>query len=157
MIRYKDSNYLISKDGYVQNEKTGRILKARTSISYDKVVMYINRVKVEKLVHRLVAELYIPNPNNYEIVNHINNNKLDNRVDNLEWCTQKMNVNHMVKQERQCRGINKPCSKLSEEQVLIIRKTYIEGKLSFRKIAEQYNVRWQTIQSIINRNTWKHI
>ena len=43
-------------------------------------------------VHRMVAEYFIPNPNNYPVVDHIDNNRLNNRADNLQWCTQKHNV-----------------------------------------------------------------
>lgn len=43
-------------------------------------------------IHRLVAQAFLPNPQNYPIINHINGNKLDNKVENLEWCTQSHNV-----------------------------------------------------------------
>lgn len=73
------------------------ILKAH----YDKdgyLRVTINNGKQSKMkyVHRLVAETFIPNPNNYEQVNHKNGIKDDNRVENLEWCTRSQNIRHRI-------------------------------------------------------------
>ena len=88
-------NYNISEDGIITNSK-GKIIKGEISNNgYRRVSLSNNEVKHKKMsVHRLVAETYIPNPHNYPEVNHKNENKLDNRVSNLEWCSTLDNLNH---------------------------------------------------------------
>lgn len=61
---------------------------------YLRVGLSKDNKKVVKKVHQLVAQAFIPNPNNYSEVNHINGIKTDNRVENLEWCTHKQNIEH---------------------------------------------------------------
>jgi hypothetical protein len=99
------SRYKVTKDGDVisynsyHKSKTGKKLKPNFRNGYLAVTMicYItNKIKPFN-IHRLVAEKYIPNPNNKPQVNHINGDKTDNRVDNLEWVTASENVIHAVK------------------------------------------------------------
>jgi hypothetical protein len=77
-----------------------KIFKFRNCDGYNRV--HLMKYKKEKnlYVHRLVAEMFIPNPNNLPIINHIDENRSNNHVDNLEWCTQKENVNHGTAIER---------------------------------------------------------
>lgn len=70
------------------------ILKQEINQGYARVLLSNNKNKKHKRVHRLVAEAFIPNPNNYPIINHKDENRLNNRVDNLEWCTWKYNSNY---------------------------------------------------------------
>ena len=81
------SNYLIQNGGLVKNKKTGRILKTRLSKSgRERVNLSINgRIKTE-YVYRLVAETFIPNPNSFNTVHHIDHDYNNNAWYNLEWC-----------------------------------------------------------------------
>lgn len=94
-------NYEVSSEGDIRNKKTGKILKpAKNSTGYLLVGLCKDGKLKSFLVHRLVAETWIPNPNGYPIVNHINENKEDNSVDNLEWCSYKYNSNYGTCQQR---------------------------------------------------------
>lgn len=73
----------------------GRALKpAYTKAGYLKVVLCKNGMRYYKMLHRLVAETFIPNPNNYTFINHIDNNPQNNIINNLEWCTQSYNIKY---------------------------------------------------------------
>ena len=76
----------------------GRILKHKVSNKgYCEVSLVKNGKQKSFRVHKLVAETFIPNPKNLYSINHINENKLDNRVENLEWCTPKYNISEYYK------------------------------------------------------------
>ena len=87
-------NYSVSDMGRVRNDKKNIILKNVKILGYVTVNLCKNGVAKKLKVHRLVAEAFIPNPNNYPIINHKNEIKDDNRVENLEWCTIKYNTNY---------------------------------------------------------------
>lgn len=106
-------------------------------------------------IHRLVADTFIPNPDNKPQVNHINGIKTDNTIDNLEWTTAKENMRHAVnsKLKISSKGTEHGMSKLTEKEVLEIR----ESNLSQRKLAKLYAVTQPLISSIKRREIWKHI
>jgi hypothetical protein len=93
--KYKD-RYTVSKTGEVYSIKFKRILKKRIKNGYYTVELCYGRSTYEAAIHRLVAGAYIENPHNYPKVNHKNGNPFDNNVENLEWITQKRNVNHAL-------------------------------------------------------------
>lgn len=86
--------YYVSSDGDVISLKRGKILKPQIRRNYYSVSLSKNNKWRSYPIHRLVAEAFIPNPNNYPQVNHKNSNKLDNRAENLEWCTVSENKLH---------------------------------------------------------------
>ena len=86
--------YEVSSYGNVRSIKRDIILKPRDNGVYLRVNLYKNGKLKGCSVHRLVAEAFIPNPENLETVNHIDEDKTNNHVYNLEWMTRKENVRH---------------------------------------------------------------
>ena len=88
----------ISNTGKVRNKKTGHVLKLRDCKGY-KIVHWSAHDK-NVYVHLLVAEAFIENPNNYTEINHRDEDKSNNSVENLEWCTHTYNCNYGTRNER---------------------------------------------------------
>lgn len=118
-------------------------MKPHCSLRYYRIGLYdYNGIVHDKLVHRLVAEAFIPNPENKATVNHKDGNRLNNHVDNLEWMTQKENVQHAVKNDLRgdVSGEKNPMSKLSDKQrlqILLLRKS----GMTQQKIANAYGIK----------------
>ena len=88
-----EGTYEVSNLGRVR--RNGKILRPRKdNWGYLQLDLYKNGIKRRFLVHRLVAQAFLPNPNKYPQVNHRDENKSNNTVDNLEWCTSQYNINY---------------------------------------------------------------
>lgn len=157
IIRGEETVYSISPSGNIYNDKkkTSITLKDNSG-GYKQVGLYTSKGRVTCLVHRLVAQAYLENPNNFPIVNHLDNNRANNHVSNLEWNTIQGNSDHMVKQGRSAKGSSNGNSILSEVQVKEVRKLHLLG-VSKRSLARLLNVDRTVISAIIQKETWKHI
>lgn len=148
-------DYEITKEGKIislKHNKRHEIKGYVDRYGYRRVLIYINGKRKKHFVHRLVAEKYIPNPDNLPQVNHKDGNKLNNCVDNLEWVTPKENIKHaIINGFRDCHGAHK----LSVNDVKNIKKLFSEK--SMREIAEMYNVSLSCIHHIHAGHTWKNI
>lgn len=126
--------------------------------NYQVVNLTKNKIKKQFRVHRLVCEAFIPNPLNKPFVNHIDTNPANNKISNLEWCTQKENINHSLKLgTMKVHGSDNGNSKLTPENVLQIRKIKSERKISNKEIASMFGVEKSTVGYIIKRKLWNHI
>ena len=86
--------YLINKEGKVYSTKNKKMLSLRDRHGYLAVTFSKNNKRYDFFLHRLLALTFIPNPNNKLYINHIDGNKHNNSLDNLEWCTGSENVQH---------------------------------------------------------------
>ena len=126
--------YEISNDGRVRNGE--RELKQRLNKQGYPMVQ-LSRPRFSHRVHRLVASAFVANPDKKPNVNHIDNNPSNNNWENLEWCTQRENLEHMTNQGRRARpnlGVQPSNASMTDDDVrrcIILRQ---QG-LSFGKIA----------------------
>lgn len=131
----------IEKDGY-----------RRHILRYKDKVKYIT-------AHRLVALNFLEKDNVTDLqVNHIDGNKLNNHVYNLEWCTSEENIKHAFEIGlRNSTGSNNPKAKLTEIEVREIRQLYKNKEKNALELSEIYGVSRTNIYSIVNNKIWKEV
>ena len=128
---------------------------------YLKVVLCKNSILENFFVHRLVISAFKQNLTNLPQINHIDGNKLNNTIENLEWCSSSHNNYHRYRLNlidiKKISGENHWNSKLKEEDILKIIEKWESGSISQRKIAIEYKVSKSTISKIIRKENWRHL
>lgn len=138
--------YKISNLGRVKNPKE-RILGGSTHNDYYRFVT----IKGKQIpIHRLVAEAFIENEGDKPYVNHIDGNKMNNSVTNLEWVTQSENIKHSYENNLQPKATGTYKGKFTEEQREQIKKEYNEEGISKRTLGVKYGVSHTCINDIVN-------
>lgn len=152
-------NYVVSSKGEIwSNYKNDFLIPQDNGIGYMKVVLRVDGKPKNVYVHRLVAECFLPNPKGLKEVNHIDGNKRNNNLSNLEWCTGLENKNHAAKTGLTNRGERNHAHKLTEEQIRSIRSEYVYGSRDKGQyaLAKKYGVSQTAIRYILNGRNWRY-
>lgn len=159
-----EGRYMVSSSGRIKSfvkYNTGKIISERrkNNCGYPSVrLRYAPKKSEQFLVHRLVAKAFIPNSENKPFINHKNFIKSDNRIENLEWCTQHENMLYTNEHNgpHSIRGTKNMWAKLNENDVLNIRDLRKQGK-SGPQIAQMFNISISHANMVSRKSSWKHL
>lgn len=166
LYEVSDTGLVRSKRRIVTNGKLNgnltineKLLKMDLSAAYPRVTLSKEGKTYRFSVHRLVAQAFIPNPDNKPMVNHKNGNKLDACVENLEWVTASENCKHALDTQlaTPVKGENHGCAILTEKQVLEMRQLYDETEMTHQQIANLFGVDRRSASEVISSVSWKHL
>lgn len=166
----ENNHYEISSFGRIRStfppanpkrkDRPGRGTKYRkirlTKQGYPHISIRVDQKLTILRLHRLVAEAFIPNPENKPYVNHIDGNKKNNNVSNLEWVTPKENSEHAQRLGKYGIGSANKMSILNEKAVNLI-KNMLDYGISNSNIAQCFNVNSSVISLIKTNKSWKHV
>lgn len=150
MVKHSKTGKLFLRQGKNLSIRNGKVFNGYTGVSF-------GRPQKSFYLHRVMAEAFIPNPENKPFINHKNGIKTDNRIENLEWCTRSENAKHSFKIGLQSnKGSKHPGHKFIDTQILEIRQRYASGESSW-KIYKEIGGSYTNIKDIIARRTWSHL
>ena len=153
----KNVDYLISMTGKVINGSGHKLKHRKNNRGYHIIDLYLSpKQKKTLLVHRLVAEAFIPNPENHPSVNHIDGNKDNNKVSNLEWCSYSANNKHAYDTglRHGQRGSDSPFAIYDESLVRkVCQRLTMPG--SPKDIARELDVPLHLVRSIKSGESWR--
>lgn len=151
--------YAITSKGRVVNLKTKTLCKQKI----DRSGYYIVNIQIDKKrtyfrIHRMLGIYFVNGRTSQKNeIDHINCNKLDNRLENLEWVTHVENTKRAQKNGLCSHGSYKTNSKINEEIAIAIYNDYHKNKLTQRQCWEKYNTTRSVVQKIVLKQRWKYI
>lgn len=136
--------------GNDKNKKEKILKNHKDKYGYEYTIFSSKGKPKRFLVHRLVGQNFIYNLNNFPCINHKDGKKSNNKVNNLEWCTQKENVNHAYRKKLIIK-------KLQKKDILNIRYLYKNKQYTKEKLSKMFNVCQRQIYRVIKKECWKYI
>lgn len=142
--------YSVTEDGRIYSHRRNKYLATRKHPrGYLQASLWKDGKEQGFLVHRLVAQAYLPLADGQEFINHKDFDRTNNKVSNLEWCTQAENVQHSTRNDRHARagGRNR---ELSEYQVIMIRTAYENEGIKQSVLAKEYSISPALVNLIVH-------
>lgn len=159
------SKYEVSNLGRIRSNQKSQVKHGQTHVilrqyvnnqGFPWVCLYNEIGKKQRYVHRMVAHAFLGKPISGQQVNHLDFNRMNNCITNLEYVSSQENMAHMVKHRRHAFGERMGMSKLTEYKIRQIRFLRQFG-MPVRKIAKHFNMDWSHIYRILRREFWSHV
>lgn len=156
-----DKGYFVTPTGLVITRFGTKVKGGLSTTGYLRTNIWVNGTHKFRSFHRMIAESLIPNPDNLPCINHKDGNKINNSIDNLEWCTYSQNTKHAYETglEKVMVGENHHAHKLTANAVRDIRANYVKGSRTqgSRYFSEKYGVDVSIINDVVNKRIWRHV
>lgn len=147
IVKGIQTKYQVNKFGGVRRNKN-YLLWSINNLDYCNISIYIEKKKKTLRPHQLVANAFIPNPDNKPQINHIDSNKRNNYVYNLEWVTASENMKHHYS-----KFARKKPKILSDDEIIMIRKLWVSDiKYTYQILSKLFNVSQTKISRIVNNH-----
>lgn len=156
--RVKSLTRMVRYRGRQSRTAPGRMLRPRRDKDgYSRVVLSRDGRSKPIVIHCLMLEAFVgPRPGGFYGC-HDNGDNSDNRLSNLAWKTPKQNADDRDRHGNTLRGSKQWLSRLTEDDVLAIRKRYVPNLVTYAEIAKDYGVQAVTISHVIKRRSWNHV
>lgn len=163
IVNYFGLNYLIREDGKIfstnrfdKNGNPKEIKQRFDRYGYLVVTLGIESKRKCRTVHKIIAETFIPNNDRNLEIDHIDDNKCNNNLSNLQWITHFENVSKIPfeRRSKSRKGSKNGMAKLNEMKVKNIRQLYLDG-YSIKEIAQKYDCSYTNISAIVKGKIWK--
>lgn len=154
--------YQVSNKRRVKSFHHGKVKILRSGLNtygYPQVSLCRNGENKTRLVHRLVAQAFIPNPDNKPEVDHMDNNRANACVENLQWVTSSENTQVAIRRGTQKIGSESPLAKLTAEEARYIRENYkpYDRRFGIRALARKLNVSMSTVADVVHHRNYKDV